>query len=59
MQKSGRAKNAFINDITEFSGMIERSNVEAMREKMRISTEKRCLFDKPDSNKVIKKRAPT
>lgn len=39
--------DAFISDFSDFRDMIERGDSEAMREKMRRSTERRMLFDKP------------
>ena len=40
----------FINDFTEFREMLKNENTEAMRKKMRDSTERRSLFDKPKTN---------
>ena len=40
----------FIKDFTEFRNLLSDGNGEAMRKKMRASTEKRSLFDKPKSN---------
>jgi prephenate dehydrogenase len=39
--------DAFIDDFKEFRDMIVREDEEAMREKMRGSTERGSLFDKP------------
>ncbi len=36
----------FLKELTEFRGMLERGDTEGMREKMRLSTERRALFDK-------------
>jgi prephenate dehydrogenase len=37
----------FINEFKNFRNMLADGDAEGMREKMRLSTEKRCLFDKP------------
>ena len=39
--------NSFINEFAEFKKLIEKEDVETMKEKMRLSTKRRCLFDKP------------
>lgn len=39
--------NSFINEFTAFRDLLEKEDGEAMREKMRLSTSKRTLFDKP------------
>ena len=38
--------DSFIKDFTEFRAMLEREDSEGMRRKMRLSTERRSLFDK-------------
>ena len=40
----------FIGEFNEFRKLLECGNVEGMREKMRSSTTKRALFDKPATN---------
>ena len=42
--------DAFIRDFADFRAMIERGDAEAMKEKMRASTKRRTLFDKPKKN---------
>ena len=42
--------DAFISDFTEFRNMIASDDEEGMREKMRASTKRRSLFDKPKTN---------
>ena len=39
--------NSFIDEFSKFKGYLESGDVEKMREKMRSSTERRTLFDKP------------
>ncbi|MBQ8720517.1 MAG: prephenate dehydrogenase [Clostridia bacterium] len=39
--------DAFISEVNEFKGYLERGDSEKMREKMRRATERRSLFDKP------------
>ena len=39
--------DSFIEEFTKFRAMIESGDVEAMRERMRASSERRTLFDKP------------
>ena len=39
--------DSFIDEISEFRQMLEYEDKEKMREKMRLSTERRTLFDKP------------
>ena len=39
--------DSFINELNEFRDMIENSESDRMREKMRASTARRALFDKP------------
>ncbi|MBO5879905.1 MAG: prephenate dehydrogenase [Clostridia bacterium] len=39
--------DSFIREFIEFRNLIEREDTEKMREKMRASTQKRALFDKP------------
>jgi prephenate dehydrogenase len=41
--------DAFINDFKDFRDMIEQGDENKMREKMRASTERRSLFDKPQN----------
>lgn len=41
--------DAFINEFTHFRALLADGNAEEMREKMRHSTERRSLFDKPKS----------
>lgn len=41
--------DSFINEFKRFRDMLESGNSDGMREKMRQSTEKRSLFDKPKS----------
>ena len=42
--------DAFIKEFIEFRNMIENSDSDRMREKMRASTARRALFDKPKTN---------
>lgn len=42
--------DTFMEEFKRFRDMIESGNREGMREKMRLSTAKRCLFDKPKTN---------
>lgn len=42
-----REMDSFIDEFTEFRNMIEKEESEALREKMRASTKRRALFDKP------------
>ena len=42
-----REMDAFITDFSLFRNMLAEEKVDAMREKMRLSTERRDLFDKP------------
>jgi hypothetical protein len=39
--------DSFINEFTAFRDLLIEENEEAMREKMRASTKRRTLFDKP------------
>lgn len=39
--------DSFIDEFTKFRSMIENGDVDAMRERMRASSERRTLFDKP------------
>ena len=39
--------DAFIKEFTDFRNLIEVGNTEKLREKMRASTTRRALFDKP------------
>ena len=41
--------NAFIEEFTKFKDMIEADDSKGLMEKMRASTKKRGLFDKPKS----------
>ena len=40
--------DSFIDDFSRFRNMLANEDSEGMREKMRLSTQKRSLFDKPD-----------
>ena len=42
--------DAFIKEFYDFRDLVAREDVEKMREKMRASTERRKLFDKPSTN---------
>ena len=42
-----REMDSFINEFTAFRNLLTEGNEEAMREKMRASTKRRTLFDKP------------
>lgn len=42
--------DSFIKEFTEFRNMIENGDSEKLREKMRASTARRALFDKPKKN---------
>lgn len=39
--------DSFISELTEFRGLINEGNIKGMREKMRASTARRSMFDKP------------
>lgn len=43
--------DSFIDEFTQFRDMLERGDTEQMMEKMRASTKKRALFDKPERKK--------
>ena len=43
--------NEFIGEFEAFRAMLKADDAEGMREKMRLSTERRSSFDKPSSNK--------
>lgn len=42
--------DSFINEFKSFRDMLESDDKEGMREKMRRSTQRRSLFDKPKAN---------
>lgn len=44
--------DCFIEEFEEFRDMLEKEDREGMREKMRQSTARRCLFDKPKNSEV-------
>lgn len=43
--------DSFIKEFTDFRNLIEQDKAEKLREKMRISTERRALFDKPKAKR--------
>ena len=46
--------DSFMNEFKHFRDMLAEDNGEGMREKMKISTVKRCLFDKPKPQEIKK-----